>query len=85
MIVATMATKKPPSAKEIRAAREAAGLTQAQAAELVYATPRTWQNWESEGDEARQMHPGLFDLFNRKLGEIRRKAQEKGRRKLRRR
>lgn len=57
-----------PTPAEIRAAREAAGLTQAQAAELIYATERTWQNWESEGgEEARRMHPGLFELFEAKV------------------
>lgn len=57
-----------PTPAQIRAARDAAGLTQQQAAELVYATLRTWQNWEAEdGDEARRMHPGLFELFELKV------------------
>ena len=35
-----------PAATEVRAAREAAGITQAQAAALVYASLRNWQQWE---------------------------------------
>lgn len=36
-----------PTPEQIRAAREAAGLTQAQAADLVHAgSYRTWQDWE---------------------------------------
>ena len=37
-----------PSPTEVRAAREAAGLTQTQAAALVHATARNWQQWEQE-------------------------------------
>jgi len=49
-----------PSKEEVRAAREAAGLTQTAAAALVHATCRSWQQWEA-GD--RRMHPGLLELF----------------------
>jgi len=53
-----------PSPTEVRAAREAAGLTQAQAAALVHASPRNWQQWEQdEGANVRRMHPGLWELF----------------------
>jgi len=54
-----------PSATEVRAAREAAGLTQAQAASLVYASLRNWQQWEQgEGaSSARRMHPAIWELF----------------------
>ena len=53
-----------PTAAEVRAAREAAGLTQAQAAGLVRASARNWQQWEqAEGSNARRMHPGLWELF----------------------
>ena len=56
-----------PTHAEVRAARKAAGLTQAQAAALVYATPRNWQQWEqTEGSNARRMHPGLWELFRLK-------------------
>jgi DNA-binding transcriptional regulator YiaG len=49
-----------PSPEEIRAAREAAGLTQTAAAEIIHATCRAWQQWES-GD--RRMHPAFWELF----------------------
>ena len=59
-----------PSPAEVRAAREAAGLTQAQAANLVYASLRNWQQWEqSEGaSSARRMHPAIWELFRMKTG-----------------
>lgn len=53
-----------PTPAEIRAARESAGLTQTQAAELVRGTMRAWQEWEAGN---RRMHPGLWELFLRKL------------------
>lgn len=49
-----------PKPAAIRAARKAAGLTQTQAAALIYSTMRTWQDWEAG---ARRMHPALFELF----------------------
>lgn len=59
-----------PTPAEVRTAREAAGLTQAQAAALVYASLRNWQQWEQgEGaSSARRMHPGLWELFMIKAG-----------------
>ena len=66
-----------PTHAEVRAAREAAGLTQAQAAALVYATPRNWQQWEQqEGANVRRMHPGLWELFRLKAGLPSRVEQE---------
>lgn len=58
-----------PSATDIRAARKAAGLTQGQAAALIYSTLRAWQGWEAgaESDSGRRMHPGLWELFNLKV------------------
>jgi len=53
-----------PTPAEVRAAREAAGLTQTEAAALVCTTLRAWQAWEQEGGEyARRMHAGLWELF----------------------
>jgi DNA-binding transcriptional regulator YiaG len=52
-----------PTPAEIRAAREALGLTQTDAAALVHTTCRVWQQWEA-GD--RRMHPAFFELFIRK-------------------
>lgn len=49
-----------PAPEAIRAAREAAGMTQTEAALLVHASLRAWQQWES-GD--RRMNPGLWSLF----------------------
>jgi len=54
-----------PSQAEVRAARELAGLTQAQAAGLIYSTQRTWQDWEAG---VARMHPGLWELFRIKVG-----------------
>jgi len=50
-----------PRPEQIRAAREAAGLTQAEAAALIYSTARTWQDWEAG---IARMHPGLWKLFS---------------------
>ena len=49
-----------PALEEIKAAREATGLTQTAAAALVYSTCRAWQKWEA-GDA--RMHPAIFELF----------------------
>ena len=48
----------------ISAARAAAGLTQTQAAALIYCTLRGWQDWEAG---KRAMHPAFFELFLLKL------------------
>ena len=66
-----------PTPAEILAAREAAGLTQAQAAELVHASARNWQQWEqTEGANVRRMHPGLWELFQAKAQACRAGRQE---------
>jgi DNA-binding transcriptional regulator YiaG len=49
-----------PTPEQIIQARKAAGLTQTQAAGLIFSTLRTWQDWEAG---ARRMHPGLWRLF----------------------
>lgn len=53
-----------PSPEQIREARQAAGLSQTEAADLIHSTLRTWQDWEA--CKAR-MHPGLWELFTLKL------------------
>jgi putative transcriptional regulator len=53
-----------PKIREIRAARENAGLTQTEAGALVYVTLRGWQQWEA-GE--RSMHPAFWELFQLKL------------------
>jgi DNA (cytosine-5)-methyltransferase 1 len=52
-----------PAPESIRQAREAAGLTQTQAAHLIHGTMRAWQEWEAGN---RRMHAGLWELFIRK-------------------
>jgi DNA-binding transcriptional regulator YiaG len=49
-----------PTPDQIKAARQAAGLSQTAAAALIYSTLRTWQDWEA-GKAA--MHAGLWELF----------------------
>jgi putative transcriptional regulator len=49
-----------PSPDEIRAARAAAGLTQTQAAAVIYCTLRAWQAGK------RAMHPAFFELYRLK-------------------
>jgi putative transcriptional regulator len=56
-----------PTQSDIRAARESAGLTQADACRFVRAELRTWQHREA-GDRA--MHPGLWELFRLKIGAV---------------
>jgi len=53
-----------PTPDQIRAAREAAGLTQSQAAALVCSTLPRWQEWEYG---KHRMHPGLWRLFRATL------------------
>lgn len=49
-----------PSTTQVLARRQAAGLTQAQAAALLYRSARNWQQWEL-GERA--MDPALWELF----------------------
>lgn len=62
-----------PKPAEILRAREDAGLTQQQAADLLFSSWRTWQNWEA-GE--RRMPPSAWELFNAKINA--RKMIEKG-------
>lgn len=54
-----------PTPEQVKEARQHAGLTQTQAAELVHSKLRAWQQWESPVDSSshRAMHPGLWELF----------------------
>ena len=52
-----------PLPMHLRAARDAAGLTQTAAAALVHTSCRVWQQWEA-GD--RRMHPAFWELFRLK-------------------
>ena len=53
-----------PAPEEIRAAREASGLTQTEAAMLIFSKLRTWQDWEAG---TARMHPAFWELFLQKL------------------
>lgn len=58
-------TAASPKPENIRAAREAAGLTQAQAAKLIHASLNGWFQWETG---QRRMHPAFWELFLIKCG-----------------
>jgi len=53
-----------PTSIEIKAWRESARLTQAQAAALIGYTARAWENWEQD---VRPMRPALLDLARRSM------------------
>lgn len=57
--------QQPPTNDEVRAMREALGLTQDQAGALVHVSGRTWRKWELA---EREMHPAFFELFLIKTG-----------------
>lgn len=59
-------SKANPTPDEIWKAREKAGLTQTEAAAVIYCTLRGWQDWESG---ARRMHPAFFELFRIRTGQ----------------
>ena len=52
--------KTPPTTAEIRAAREAAGLTQTSAAQLVHCNRSSWAEWEGG---VSKMHLAFWELF----------------------
>jgi putative transcriptional regulator len=54
---------KPPTPAQIVWARNKLGLTQTQAAELIYCSMRGWQEWEGG---RREMHPAFWELWNLK-------------------
>lgn len=56
-----------PLPEAILQAREAAGLSQSEAGALIYSGLRSWQHWEWG---TRRMHPGLFELFLKKTGQM---------------
>lgn len=55
---------RAPTPDEVKIAREAAGLTQVEAARLIYVTERAWQRYEA-GE--RQMPAGYWELFLLKI------------------
>ena len=60
---------RQPSPAEIRAAREAAGMTQEQAASVVWVSRRAWLCWENTARNAREMPLAAFELFCLKTGQ----------------
>ncbi|HEX8883153.1 MAG TPA: hypothetical protein VF797_01535 [Noviherbaspirillum sp.] len=56
---------RSPTAQEVRDLRAQANLTQTEAAAMVGASLRTWQQWEATDGK---MHPGLWDLFQMRVG-----------------
>ena len=58
---------KQPSPADVKSARAAVGLTQTQAAALIYKKLLAWQRYES-GDRA--MDRALYELFMLKTGQI---------------
>lgn len=55
-----------PTPEDIRSERKRAGLTQREAAALIYATQSAWEDWEQG---RRRMHPALWELFRLKVKE----------------
>jgi DNA-binding transcriptional regulator YiaG len=55
---------KSPGKRQIRSAREAAGLSRSAAAELIYKSARAWEKWE-QGD--RELDPALWELWQLKV------------------
>ena len=68
-------SRDSPTREEIRAARADSGLTQTAAAQLIYSTLRTWQDWEAG---IASMHPGLWELFEAKRPQPKPKPPELG-------
>ncbi len=61
-----------PSPEQVKRARLKMGLTQVQAAALLYVDADTWRQYEKSKDQsnARQMRPALWELFLLKIGDI---------------
>ena len=49
-----------PTAEQVRQARAESGLSQVEAARLIYCSERSWQQWEA-GE--RKMHGAMWELF----------------------
>lgn len=62
-----MGTRNSPTSKQIRGLRTRYGLTQTEAAALVYSALRTWQEWEAGTS---RMHPGLWELWKLKTATL---------------
>lgn len=53
-----------PKPDVIRSGREAVGLTQTEAAAIIFCNLRSWQQWEA-GE--RRMHPAFWQLWKMKI------------------
>lgn len=71
-MTSTASPSRNPSPRQVRAARELAGLTQTQAGALVHTTCRAWQQWEAEPGTRnhRAMHPAFWELFQNKIANV---------------
>ncbi len=68
-----METKtQSPTPAEVRAAREAANLSQTEAAALIHCTRDAWSKWESG---TREMHLAFWELFAVKSANIKSPAE----------
>lgn len=56
-----------PLPERIRRERERRGLTQKEAADLIFCSLAAWQQWESG---VRRMHPAFWALFQLKSTEV---------------
>jgi DNA-binding transcriptional regulator YiaG len=57
-----------PTPDQVKAVRESAGLTQRQAAELIWVSEGTWRQWESTSAvKARKMMPVAWWAFNKRI------------------
>jgi DNA-binding XRE family transcriptional regulator len=56
---------KSPNSYEIISSRKEAGITQKDAAQYIYCSQITWQQWEAG---KRKMHPAFWELFTLKAG-----------------
>lgn len=64
-----------PTREEIRAARLRVGLTQTQAARLIYRSLKCWQQWEGG---TRKMDPQLWETWQVKSARVSRLQFPKG-------
>lgn len=62
-----MSNPTPKQIKDARLSDQAGRLSQTAAAALIYSTLRTWQDWEAG---VSKMHPGLWELFLIKTGQL---------------
>jgi DNA-binding transcriptional regulator YiaG len=56
-----------PTPDDIKAVREAAGLIQAEAADMLHVSLRVYQGWEAKGVNHRQMPAAAWELFIMKV------------------